>query len=105
MLALSLLALIYCAQGYILSGYICPQCSSAPNPNSLIKNINKYYTRVNIAFIIYNKDGTIANQFDDPSKNFTLTPQMVSDLKSSGFEVFVSIGGGDGPTLDCDTDD
>eukprot|EP00486_Rosalina_sp_Unknown_P014512 CAMPEP_0201579348 /NCGR_PEP_ID=MMETSP0190_2-20130828/26867_1 /ASSEMBLY_ACC=CAM_ASM_000263 /TAXON_ID=37353 /ORGANISM="Rosalina sp." /LENGTH=230 /DNA_ID=CAMNT_0048013683 /DNA_START=269 /DNA_END=961 /DNA_ORIENTATION=+ len=29
---------------------------------------------------------------------------MISDLKSSGFEVFISIGGGAGPVLDCDTD-
>ena len=79
MWALGLLLAIICyVDGYILSGYICPQCSSAPNPNWLIQNINKNYTRVNIAFIIYNKDGSIANQFDDASKNFTLTAQHMA---------------------------
>merc|ERR1719273_445581 len=94
--------LYHSANAYILSGYLCPTCPSAPDPNTLIANINKYYTHVNIAFVIWNSDGTIVNQFDDPSKSFTLTKDMVSNLQSKGVLVFISIGGGAGSTLQCE---
>ena len=97
------LGLIFNANAYILSGYLCPTCPSAPDPTSLIANINPAYTRVNIAFIVWNSDGTIVNQFDAPDKSFTLTKAMVSALQSKGVDVFISIGGGAGSTLECST--
>ena len=85
-----------------LVGYLCPSCSSASNPSQLIENINEYYSTVNIAFIVWDEnDGSIVNEFNNPSKKFYLTPSMISDLQSQGRDVFVSIGGGAGPTLDC----
>eukprot|EP01084_Bolivina_argentea_P010686 19928_1 len=97
----SLLLVFHTANSYILSGYLCPTCPSAPDPTTLIANINKYYTHVNIAFIGWKSDGTIINEFDDDSKSFTLTKQMVSNLQSRGVLVFISIGGGAGATLQC----
>ena len=102
---LSFLALAFglfnAAHSYILSGYICPTCPSAPDPVSLIANINSAYNHVSIAFIVWNADGSIVNQFDDPSKSFTLTKQMVEGLQSKGVTVLISIGGGAGSTLEC----
>eukprot|EP00486_Rosalina_sp_Unknown_P013547 CAMPEP_0201580462 /NCGR_PEP_ID=MMETSP0190_2-20130828/46535_1 /ASSEMBLY_ACC=CAM_ASM_000263 /TAXON_ID=37353 /ORGANISM="Rosalina sp." /LENGTH=307 /DNA_ID=CAMNT_0048016545 /DNA_START=30 /DNA_END=953 /DNA_ORIENTATION=+ len=98
---ITFLGLVYLSNAYILSGYLCPTCPSAPDPNTLISSINAAYTRVNIAFIGWNSDGTIINQFDDPSKSFILTKAMVSALQSKGVDVFISIGGGAGGTLAC----
>ena len=76
--------------------YLCPTCPSATDPNSLISNMNAYYDRVNIAFIGWDSNGNIINQFDDPSKNFQLSKSQVQGLQANGIEVYISIGGGAG---------
>merc|ERR1719206_630877 len=96
------IGLFAAAHSYILSGYICPTCPSAPDPASLIANINPAYNHVSIAFIVWNADGSIVNQFDDPSKSFTLTKEMVAGLQAKGVVVFITIGGGAGSTLQCE---
>jgi len=85
--------------GFILSGYLCPTCPSAPNPNQLINNIHNAYDHINIAFIGWETDGTMINQFDDSSKGFTLTKNMVATLQGKGKKVFVSLGGGAGGVI------
>jgi len=89
--------------GYILSGYICPTCPSAKDPESLIANINTCYNRVNIAFLGFDSNGNIIDQFDAPKKNFTLTKEMVKSMQNKGIKVYISVGGGAGATMNCDS--
>jgi len=96
---LLLLCFVSVCPAFILSGYLCPTCPSAPDPSSLIRNIHHRSDIVHIAFIGWNTDGTMINQFDAPNKNFTLTRDMVSSLQSSGKKVFISLGGGDGGVI------
>eukprot|EP01059_Diplonema_ambulator_P030779 TRINITY_DN5402_c0_g1_i1.p1 TRINITY_DN5402_c0_g1~~TRINITY_DN5402_c0_g1_i1.p1 ORF type:complete len:323 (+),score=47.42 TRINITY_DN5402_c0_g1_i1:50-970(+) len=79
-----------------LSGYICPTCPSADDPAALLKSLPKVYNIVNVAFVGWNDNGSIVNQFDDPTKGFALTKEMVTALQSEGRMVLVSIGGGAG---------
>ena len=48
------------------------------------------------AFIGFNTDGTVVNQWDAPDKNFTLTKTAVTALQAAGKVVLVSMGGADG---------
>ena len=79
-----------------LSGYICPTCPSAPHPDALLTSLPAAYTVVNIAFIGWDTNGTIINQFDSKPKNFTLTKAKVAALQKQGKQVLISAGGGAG---------
>lgn len=82
-----------------LTGYFCPTCPSAPFPNALVANIHGSYTSVIFAFAGWDDAGTILNQWDDPSKNFTLTKGLVETLRGQGRTVLLSLGGGAGGVL------
>ena len=84
-----------------LSGYFCAQCDSTPDPASLIANINENYDRVNIAFLGWNPNGTVINQFDYDDTSFRLTKEMVENLQSNGKQVLISLGGGAANLLNC----
>ena len=54
------------------------------------------HTTPPVAFIGFNPDGTVVNQWDAPDKNFSLTSSEVASLRASGRTVLVSMGGADG---------
>jgi chitinase len=82
-----------------LFGYLCPTCPSAPNPTQLLAALHPSYSRVLIAFVGWDAEGHALNQYDDPSKNFTLTRSVVASLQAQGRTVFLSLGGGAGNVL------
>ena len=82
-----------------LTGYLCPSCPSAPDPTGLVKSIHPSYTTVVFAFAGWDASGALLNQWDDPSKNFTLTAATVQALKAEGRTVLLSLGGGAGGVL------
>jgi len=82
------------ATPFSLIGYLCADCPSAINPNTLVTAIHKSYSRVIFAFAGWDADGHLVNQWDSPSKKFTLTPAIVAALKKEGRSVFISLGGG-----------
>lgn len=93
------IATVVCATSINLTGYLCPSCPSAPNPNSLIQSIHASYNTVVFAFAGWDSNGNIQNQWDDPSKNFTLTRAVVAQLQAQGRAVLLSLGGGAGSVL------
>ena len=96
MLASVIAAAAFAATNVTLSGYICPTCPSAVDPAKLLSTLPKAYNIVNIAFVGWNADGSIVNQFDYKPKNFTLTKATVAALQAEGRKVLISIGGGAG---------
>ena len=82
-----------------LCGYLCASCPSAPSPSTLVTSIHPAYTRVVFAFAGWDATGTVLNQWDDVSKNFTLTRGIVASLQSQGRSVLISLGGGAGAPL------
>ena len=95
-LALSLTAL---AAPIPLIGYFCASCPSTPDPNGLLLSLHPAYTTVIFAFVGWDASGTLQNQYDDSSKNFTLTASVVSALHAQGRKVLISAGGGAGNIL------
>ena len=77
-----------------LIGYLCADCPSAPAPNALLAAIHPSYSRVIFAFAGWDASGHLLNQYDSPSKNFTLTRAAVAALQAQGRSVFLSLGGG-----------
>lgn len=87
---------------FSLSGYVCPSCPSAIDPAGLMAAIHPAYNTVNVAFVGWETDGSIIEQFHAPEKDFMLTKDAVTALREDGGgrEVIVSIGGGDGGVID-----
>ena len=83
-----------------LTGYFCSTCPSTLTPSTLVTSIHPAYTRVLFAFIGWDANGNVLNQWDDSSKNFTLTASIVAELKKQGRDVGISMGGGAGNTID-----
>jgi chitinase len=82
-----------------LTGYLCASCPSAPAPNSLVANIHASYGTVIFAFAGWDDSGNVVNQWDEPTKNFTLTRATVAALQAQGRAVLLSLGGGAGNVL------
>ena len=77
-----------------LTGYFCASCPSSLNPKALVAAVHPAYTDVIFAFAGVDPQGAVLNQYDAPSKNFTLTANVVAALKAKGVRVLLSVGGG-----------
>ena len=84
---------------FLVSGYICPTCACARDPQALLDALPAAYNVVNVAFIGWNADGSIYPIFDEPDKDFTLSKATVAALQAQGRKVLISIGGGLSPIL------
>ena len=82
-----------------LFGYLCADCPSALQPTTLVPAIHASYTRVIFSFAGWDAGGHLLNQWDSPTKNFTLTPAIVAGLQAQGRQVFLSLGGGAANTI------
>ena len=96
---LAFLLLAPAASALPLTGYLCASCPSAPSPTTLVQSIHPSYTTVIFAFAGWDATGSLVNQWDDPSKNFTLSAATVRALKAEGRTVLLSLGGGAGGVL------
>jgi hypothetical protein len=79
---------------FALTGYFCGDCPSTPDPNALLGVIHPAYSTVVFAFAGWDAAGNLLNQYDSPSKNFTLTRAVVARLQAQQRRVFLSLGGG-----------
>lgn len=100
-LLLSTAALLACgaSPAIKLTGYFCASCPSTPDPNSIILSLPAVYSTVIFAFVGWDASGNVLNQYDDPTKQFTLNASIVSALRAQGRRVLISAGGGAGNVL------
>jgi chitinase len=96
---LLLLPLLVHASPINLTGYFCASCPSTPDPNALILTLPAAYSTVVFAFVGWDASGNLVNQYDEPTKAFTLNASIVSALRAQGRKVLISAGGGAGNTL------
>ena len=71
-------------------------------PTSLVQNLHPAYTHVIFAFIGWDTNGELVNQWDAEDKSFILSKTIVAGLQQRSIKVLMSLGGGAGNILSAD---